>query len=176
LARSLAALADRIGRALVAPRAAFEDADRGIGGASDALLLLLLKFVVTELRAIVAAVWTGVVVGPSTGFPALLSRLSAAIGIDLVLILASGVVITIGAGRRRSPSRDFELASVAWMPVLVVTTVASLIQLAAGLRFSSVVSQAIAGAAIAWMAVWVVLAIRSARRRPLPDRADRSAA
>lgn len=158
-------LLDRIGAAIANPQRAMEDADRGIGGAPDVLLLLFAKFVATELPAIVAAFWTFAVVGPRAALPAFFARLSASIGTDLAIILIAGVVTTIAAGRRRSPGRDFDLATVAWIPPLFLTVAASMVQTIFRVRFGSIVDDVIAGVAIAWMAFGVLVAIRVARRR-----------
>jgi thiol-disulfide isomerase/thioredoxin len=158
-------LAGRVGAAIVSPRAALEAADRGEGGSPDALRLLLLKFVSTETRTIVAALWTAMVNGVSVGLPPLLGRLSAAVGVDLLMILVAGVIITVAAGRKRSPSRDFDLAVVAWVPVLLITSAGSLIQVIFDCTLPAGVAYAVTGVALAWMIGLIVVAIRVARGR-----------
>ncbi len=161
-------LARRAGAAIVAPRLALAAADRGDGGAPDALRLLLLKFVAAETRTIVAALWATLVNGPSVGLPPLLARVSAAVGTDLLMILIAGLVITVAAGRKRSPSRDFDLAVVAWIPVLLVTGLASLAQVLFDIQLPAAAAYVITGLAIGWMLTLVALAIRTARRRADP--------
>jgi hypothetical protein len=158
--------ADRIGRALVAPRRALADADHGDGGgAPDALVLLLLKVLCGEARFLVAAVWTLIVVGPGPAMSALAMQLSATIGLDLILILGGGVLITLAAGRRRAPSRDFDLACTAWVPVLVIDVAASLVTLVGDFELPAIAQQILWVVALGWMAVLLALAVATARRR-----------
>lgn len=157
---------ERIGTALVAPRRALSEVgDKG--GLNDAALLLLLAFLATELRAIVAAAWMALVMGPGVAGSALLTRLSSAIGVELVLVFGGGVVITLFAGKRRSPLRDFDLAGVALVPYLAVELAgslwATLLGPSMGQAFSSLLSLIALGA----FAAMVVLAVIETRRPPV---------
>lgn len=156
---------DRVGAALVSPRAALAETDRGVGGSADVFKLLLLKFVCAEAKAIVAAFWTMAVVGVGDGFTTLLNRLAEAVGSDLVLILVGAVVVIAAAGKKRSPGRDFDLAATAWIPALILTTLASLVQALMDATWPAAVVQGVASAALFWMTVMIVLAVQTARRR-----------
>lgn len=164
---------DRVGLALVAPARAFAAVDaegeRGRGGLPDAFRLLGLKFLALELKALVAIGWMLLLRGDvMRGVTLFGGRLSATLGTDLILILGAGAVVTVAAGRRRSPARDFDLAAVAWIPYLAVELAAQLVFTAARVSPSRGVSDALGVAALGAMAVWVILAIRHARRRPAP--------
>ena len=111
---------ERLGSALSAPRRAFAVADEARGGSADGMALLALAFVCVETRSLAAAAWGAWKLGPAHVLPALLARFQAALGTIVVLWLCAWLVITIGAGRKRSPSRDFDLAQVAWVPYLFV--------------------------------------------------------
>lgn len=156
---------ERVGAALVAPRHALAIADTGRGGAGDLAILLALDFLATETRAIVAALWTIVVASPMAGLQALLAHMNSALGEDLVLWLGAGVLITVLAGGRRSPGRDFDLAAVAWVPFLAIHLVGSL-ALSLGWHPAGWAIEALRVVALAWMGGLVILAILHARRRP----------
>jgi hypothetical protein len=156
---------DRVGAALVAPRRALADAEAGRGGLPDAVLLLVLKLVCTETQALVVGLWSFVAVGPVVALRALLAHLSGALGTDLVLLVAGGAAVTLLAGRRRNPSRDFDLAAVAWIPVLAVDTIASLAARLAGVEVGPRAAAALWLVALGWMALVLVLAVATARGR-----------
>ncbi len=160
-------LTTRVGLAVIAPRRAFEisDAAHGRAGLSDVATLLLLKFVCVEVRALVAVAWTMVTVGFMPGLGALGPRLQAALGLDLIVVFGGGVLVTLAAGRKRRPSRDFDLAAVAWIPYLVVTLIAQLVLTIAGVRPPRLVNDAIGLIALAVLAGWLGMAIRHARQR-----------
>jgi hypothetical protein len=159
-------LADRIGAALVRPARALADSDAGHGGgAHDALLLLLLKLVCLDTPALVAAGWTGLLVGPREAVQMLVARLSAVIGLDVACIFAGGVLVTILAGRRRAVGRDLDLGAVAFVPLLAVEVVAGLVAVVLGLRLSALGGYLVLGAGGLWMATLLGLAVRQARLR-----------
>ncbi len=168
MARGFIGFVDRVGRALVSPRRALAGADAGrrdAPGAPDALLLVLLKLVCGEARFFVAAARAIPRFGIGVAWNAFTARLQAAIGMDLVLILAGGLAVTLLAGRKRSPARDFELGCVAWMPVLAVDVVASLATSLAGWQVSPTVASVIWVVALTWMAALVGLSVVIARQR-----------
>jgi hypothetical protein len=146
---------DRLGAALLAPKKAFAEADAGRGGAPDAALLLALAFVCAELRVLVQAIWTALVVGLGAGLSLLLGRLLDFAGDALVVWGLSGLAITLAAGRKRSPSRDFDLAGVAFVPYLVLRLILDWVPAPRTLED---------GVAVAAAALWVVLAVWHARR------------
>jgi hypothetical protein len=161
------AFVERVGRAGVAPRRALEATDRGEGGAGDALALLLLKLVCGELRFFVAAAWALVVAGPGPAFSIFAARVSQVVGIDIIVTLVAGIVITLAAGRRRSPARDFELACTAWIPLLVVDLIASLVVAVFDLDLGPAAVWAIWAVALVWTAGVSYAAVRVARERTL---------
>jgi hypothetical protein len=156
---------DRIGAALVDPRRALAEADAGAGGLGDAATLLLLKVVCGETQVLVAGLWGVVVVGPAPALRALMTRVSSVLGLDLILLVLGGLAVTLLAGRRRSASRDFDLAAVAWVPVLAVDTLATAVTSLAGIDVSPLVRQLLWALALAWMAVVLALAVGQARAR-----------
>lgn len=158
--------AERIGAALVAPRAAVAAADsaRGQGRApGDLVLLLALGFVAQQTARITTAVWIAV----DGSFGAALGVLVQLAGRDLapvlLLLLGAAAALTVLAGRRRSPGADFDLACVAFVPAAVVHIAAALLgRLGAGgegLRLATSV------VGYGWAAVLLVLAWQQARRR-----------
>lgn len=158
-------LLDRVGQALVAPRRAMARADAEGGGAADAVILLLCKLVSVELPALVVAGWALVLGGGGQAMALLGVRLRAALGMDVVLMLAGGVVVTLLAGRRRSPGRDFDLACVAWTPVLLVDVAASLAANVLDARVPPWLRWGLWGAALLWMGVLLGAALMQARSR-----------
>ena len=120
---------ERVGAALVAPRAALRTADRpGAEGrtAGDATTLVALSFLATHLREIVAAVWIGTLEGPGVGLSLVLGVASRVLAMKLVVLFIAALVLTLAAGRARSLGRDFDLACVAFVPYLAVELVGSL--------------------------------------------------
>jgi hypothetical protein len=164
---SVPPLPTRVGLALVAPARAFQLADDADGraGLGDVATLLFLKFVATEAKAIVVALWTMVSVGILPGLGALGPRVLAAIGLDLLLVFGGGLVVTVLAGRGRRPSRDFDLASTAWIPYFTVTVLATLVLALTGWRPRALPGLVLGYAALGVYAVWIGLAIRHARAR-----------
>lgn len=155
----------RVGAALVEPRRALAAADAGRGGMPDALLLVLLKVVCTETPLLVASLWSLVVLGPGVALSALLARLAGVIGTDLLLLTVGGVAIFVFAGPRRDAARDFDLGAVAWIPVLAVDTLATLVARVSGLEIAGVARTALLVVALAWMASVCVLGVAQARGR-----------
>jgi hypothetical protein len=160
------ALLDRAGGMLVAPRTTLRALDRLNGsGAGDALWLLFLKVLCGELRILVAAFWTMIVVGFGPGVTLLLSRVGQAVSFDLILMLGAGVAVTLLAGRKRSTGRDFDLAAAAWVPVLVVDLAAGVVSTVLGIGLPPAVRTALVAVSLGWMALLVVLSVFVARER-----------
>jgi hypothetical protein len=168
----------RVGLALVSPRRAFELADGagGRAGLTDVATLLLFKFVAVELRSLIIAAWMAIGVGFLPGLGALGPRLQATLGFDLIVVFGGGALVTVLAGKKRRPSRDFDLAAVAWIPYLVLTLVAQLAllvaNLAAGVVATRWMSQMITMIGLALVAGWLGMAIRHARQRKDEPRVD----
>lgn len=163
---------DRIGLALVAPRRAFAASDAAAGrpgGLGDAFLLLGLKFLVTEVKTIVAALWLLVVRGePLRVLTILAGRMQAAIGTDVLLILVGGVIVTVAAGARRQASRDLDLGGVAWVPFFALGLVVELAGAVLRFRPGPAVADALKVAGFALWGLMVGLAVLHARARRAP--------
>ncbi|HVV83302.1 MAG TPA: hypothetical protein VHE35_09495, partial [Kofleriaceae bacterium] len=126
---------DRWGLALVAPRRAMALADQPshAGRASGDLLRAIgVVLVVAQTRALVAAGWVAVEVGPRLALPRILRALSGAAMLALVFVVVASVAVTAAAGRKRSLSADFELACVAAMAPVTVAVVATVVVAAVG--------------------------------------------
>ncbi len=159
---------DRIGAALVAPRAALAGADRddaaGRAG-TDAALLLLFMVVSLHTTQVVVSVWLGAVDSLSSGFGALVALIGRSVGTDLVFILVAGVVVTLAAGKRRSVGRDFDLACVAYVPFVTVKLLSQLVVTVADIAPTRVVTDSVMLIAIGWAGVVLALGILHARQR-----------
>jgi hypothetical protein len=158
-------LVDRVGQALVAPRRAMARTDADGGGAADALVLLLVKLVTVELPALVVAGWALILGGAGQAVTLIGVRMRAALAMDVILMLVGWGIVMAGAWRRASPARDFDLACVAWTPVLVVDVAASL---AAGVAHAQVpppLRYALWGVALVWMGALLGAAVVQARSR-----------
>jgi len=159
---------DRIGAALAAPRRALTvaDTEEAAGKAgSDAALLILLSFVAVHTSEVVVAGWLTKTEGIRVGLTAVAGSLSRSLGIQLVVLFAAGVSLTLAAGRRRSLGRDFDLACVVFVPYLVVGLGAQMVTRLAGMQPPAILSQIVTVGAYAWaMFVWV-LAVQHARGR-----------
>lgn len=129
-------------------------------------MLLCAAFVALDARAIAATLWAMLVVDPLAGLGALVRRGLAAVGADLLVWLAAGLAVTAGAGRRRCPSRDFELAVVAWLPFFAVRLLASLGAQVAGVAPGRELRTGASALGLAFAAAWAALAVAHARRRP----------
>ena len=158
---------DRVGAALVEPRRALCAADAGKGGMPDALLLVLLKIVCTETPLLVASLWSLVVLGPGVALSALLARLAGVVGTDLLLLTVGGIAVFVLAGQRRDATRDFDLGAVAWIPVVAVDTLATLVSRLAGLEIAGAARMILLGVALAWMLLVCGLGVGVAREREL---------
>jgi hypothetical protein len=157
----------RVGLAVLAPRRAFElaDAANGRAGLTDVATLLLFKFLAVEARALIMAAWTMIGVGFLPGLGMLGPRLQATLGFDLIVVFGGGALVTLVAGGKRRPGRDFDLAAVAWIPYLVVTLVAQLVLVIANVRATLRLSQVITLLALTVLAGWLGMAVRHARQR-----------
>lgn len=159
---------DRIGAALVAPRAALAAADQedaaGRTG-TDAALLLVFAVLALHTTQVVVSVWLGAVDSVSSGFSAVVALIGRSVGTDLVFILVAGVVVTAAAGKRRSVGRDFDLACVAYVPFLTVKLLSYLVVTLAGIAPTKAVTDSVMLIAIGWAGVVLALGILHARRR-----------
>ncbi len=168
----------RIGLALVRPRAAVAGADadgKGRAG-NDLIVAVLVATAVIHARELVAAAWLAVVIDLGIGGRAALDAVSRGLTVPLSALAVAALAIYVGAGRKRALGRDFDLACVAVLPVIVVELAASLAIAVTGVRVPGWASWAVTGAGAAWSAAIVVLAIAHARRReqPAPELAPRA--
>ena len=158
---------DRWGLALAAPRQALALADEpeGAGRASGDLLRAIgVLLVVAQTRTLVAAAWVAVEVGPGMALPRLLRALSGAAMLALVFVVVAAVAVTLGAGRRRSLSADFELACVAGLAPVTVAMAATIVVGALGAP--GPIGRGVALAlALGWGGALAALAVVQARRR-----------
>ena len=162
------AFIERVGAAIVAPRRALAASDTGDDpgrAGSDAGALIALVFLVVATREIVAAVWLTAAAGIGVGFGALVGALSHSITMELAFIVVSAVALTLAAGRRRALGRDFDLACVAFVPIVVVKLSATLVLRAASYAPGPAVTNAISVTAYGWACVVLFFAWRQARSR-----------
>ena len=154
---------DRWGEALVAPRRAMARADAAPHGGrpgTDLALAVLVAVVVAHTRALVAAGWIAVELGPRPALAPLIAALTATATVPLAVVAVATAVIWLAAGRRRDLGRDADLACVVALPPLAVAMItASLVRLVD-------VPPRLAWLAVAAAGVWpAVTAMAIARRR-----------
>lgn len=159
---------DRIGAALVAPRAALAAADAqdaaGRTG-TDAAVLLLFGVFAVHTTQVAVSIWLGVADSIASGLSALVALIGRSVGTDLVFILVAGVVVTAAAGKRRSMGRDFDLACVAYVPFVAVKLLSYLVVSLAGIEPTRAVTDSAMLLAIGWSVVVLALGIAHARQR-----------
>lgn len=159
-------LVARLGLALVKPRAALATAgDREHAGRSgtDLLIAILVLVVVTQLRAIVSAVWLGAAVEATLGLRAIVQTLTDVLAIDLGFLLLGALAIWAASGPRRDLGRASDLSCVAVLPLVFVELVATVVVLAFGLEVPRAVMSGLSLVAYAWTGVLVALAIAFVR-------------
>jgi peroxiredoxin len=159
---------DRVGSAIAAPRRALASSDVGDDPGrtgSDAATLIGLVFLVVATREIVASVWLMFAAGIGVGLQALISSLSHSITMELAFVVVSAIVLTLAAGRQRAIGRDFDLACVAFVPIVVVKLVATLVLRVTRHVPTHDVTTLISVVAYAWGGVVLFYAWRQARSR-----------
>jgi thiol-disulfide isomerase/thioredoxin len=164
-------LVERLGLALVRPRAALACAgDREHAGRSgtDLLIAIAVLVVVTQLRAIVSAVWLGAAVEVSLGLRAIVQTLTDVLAIDLGFLLLGALAIWAASGPRRNLGRASDLSCVAVLPLVFVELIATVIVLALGLDVPRGVMTGLSLTAYAWTGVLVALAIGVVRAPASP--------
>ena len=163
-------LVERLGLALVKPRAALATAgDRAHAGRSgtDLLIAIAVLVLVTQLRAIVSAVWLGAAVEATLGLRAIVQTLTDVLAIDLGFLLLGALAIWAASGPRRDLGRASDLSCVAVLPLVFVELVATVIVLALGLEVPRAVMSGLSLVAYTWTGVLVALAV-SVVRTPAP--------
>lgn len=161
-----AQLVTRIGAALVAPKQALEACGRHIGKTpGDAALLLVLAFVAIDMVDVVSGAWMMIDGHFGPGMQMLLSQLARVASAPLVFLVAGGVGISLLAGHKRSLGADFDLACVAFVPVIVVEVAVALVFAAVGFVPDPIVARVVVVCAYAWGGVVLVLGLKQARSR-----------
>jgi hypothetical protein len=174
---------ERIGAALVAPGRAMAAADGAGADAAagqgppartggDVAVLVVLGFVAIHAPAVTAALWVALADSPGAGLTALAGVFSRAVGPQLLFLLCAGLIVTALAGSRRSVGRDYDLAFVAYVPLLVVEAAATLALALAGADGSETARRLVGVVAYGWAGAVLVVAVRCARRR-LPRGTER---
>ena len=126
---------DRIGAAVVAPRTALAISDTAEGrgrASSDVAILLLLALVAVETSLFAMAGWSIWDGDWSGALTVIMVGAKQRLAMPIVLLFGATVALTIIAGRRRSPADDFDLVSVALVPLVLVELLHTLLA-AAGL-------------------------------------------
>ena len=121
---------DRIGAALVAPRAALRASDgpEGQGRASsDITTLLLLTIAAIETELFVTVGWMVADGEYSGALTVLVTGAQKHLIMPIILLIGGGLALTLLAGKRRSTSRDFDLTCVALTPLVIAELVHSLV-------------------------------------------------
>lgn len=164
----------RIGAVLASPRRALRNVEAHGGGLRDAIYLALLGVACFWLRDLAEAV-LGLSHLPLTDVLGRVFQLVAlAFREGAVVIVPAAVLLTVFAGRgRRDPSRDVELAALAYVPYFAVLSVERALALDAVLGpFSPQAHQIWQGLGLAWGLVVLGLALQLARRRDQPKEAS----
>jgi thiol-disulfide isomerase/thioredoxin len=159
----------RLGLAIAHPRWALTVAtDRAHVGrsGSDLILAMLILLVGTQLRGLATAVWLGGEVSPGLGVRAAARVLTAALTVDLGLLLLGAVAVYALAGPKRNLGRAFDLACVAALPLLFVDLGATVAVRAVGVAVPSAVGWLLTGLSYGWMGTLIALALRPARIAP----------
>jgi thiol-disulfide isomerase/thioredoxin len=168
-------LVDRIGAAVVRPREALAVAgDRRHAGrsGSDLLVAIIVLLLATQLRALVAATWLGVVVDGSLGVRAFVQTLTDTLVVNLGFLVVGAAAIYIATGAQRELGRAFDFACVAVLPLLFVDLAASVVVHAADLAVPRAVMWLLSLSSYAWTAVLIALACVEARRKEARPNAD----
>jgi hypothetical protein len=172
LRRSLG-FVDRVGAALVAPRALLgeEATHPRPHGLSDITWLLLFRVVAGELPQLAHAVSLGLDHGVGFGATSALQAFGAVVP-DIAGVLVGGLVLSLFVGGQSRPhGRSLDLAAYAWVPYLAVGAAAALIEGVRGYAPSRRLQTAVQAVALAWAAaVWCValFSTRGAAKRAAP--------
>jgi thiol-disulfide isomerase/thioredoxin len=155
--------------ALAEPARALADVDLRGGGVRDAAWLVLIGVLCFRLEDLTRALLGLSHLSLGTVIRQLLAVVSREVQEAVVVVIAAGVAVVIGAGRgRRDPSRDLELGALAYVPFFAARGVyRALEHQALGGPLPLSANQLATSVAALWALVLVVLAIRQARRRPL---------
>jgi peroxiredoxin len=160
-----ARLPARIGALLASPATALPEVDREGGGVRDALWVAVVASVCLRLAEIERA-FIGWEAAPLAVVRQVLMVLAQQFRWPVVMAVAASVVITVLAGKgRRDPARDSELGALACVPFFAAKAILVTFHLDRVLGDSSfAVEQAATVAALPW----VLIGVRTARRRGDP--------
>ena len=168
----------RFGLALARPRWALaigdDPAESGRPGV-DLVVLLLVAVGVVHLREAVTAGWLIAEGEPRAGMRILVDHVAQAVMMPLGWMLLGAAIIWVFAGSRRAIGRDFDLACVAVVPMVVVTIVAWLVVRIFDLDLPAAAGWVVEGIGFAWTSVLILLAVLQARGRPGPSAAGAAA-
>ena len=169
---------DRVGAALVAPRHALQAADRARAEgktAGDAMVLVAISFVAIYTRQIAVALWISAADSVQVGVQLLLGTLSQALAMKLAALFLAGLTLTVVAGRRRSLGRDFDLACVAFVPLIAIELASALLVRGAavlGTNLGPVFHASAQAVAYGWAIVVLILAWLQIRHRVVAGQAS----
>jgi hypothetical protein len=163
---------ERVGGALVSPRATLRAIAAGANGrgAADVALLIAARLICGELPRLVRAWFRARELGFGAGVQTLFATVQTALP-DLIAILVAALVMSLFAGRppkREQPRADaLDLAAYAWVPYLAITVLASIYFSLRGLPPSHRTEMLVSAIAIGWACVvWLcgLAALRDSRR------------
>lgn len=155
-----------MGAAIAAPRVAMAASDTPAAqgrASSDIAILLLLAVLAVETRLMAISGWMIVDGDWSGAITVFLVGARQHLTMPIILLLGASVVLTIFAGKRRRISDDFDLVSVALIPLVVVELLNSALFLM-GLD----VHQIAVYLGYTWAAGLLVVAYLQTRKRSLP--------
>ncbi len=160
----------RIGTLLAAPdRALARIQMEGRGAVVDSLRLLLLGLLCFQVPELARAAAVARDISWNSALTGLLNLLAQEFRAALIGVVPAGLAITLLAGRgRRDPGLDIELGAASFVPYFALSGLGRLLGPTPGLGLPPLVSSALAAAGMLWALVLVGLAIRLARRRPVP--------
>jgi hypothetical protein len=164
-------LVDRVGAALVSPRALLREEARAPHprGLGDLTVLLLVRLIATELPDLARAVAFGLDHGPLFGVVTALHTFEQIVP-DVAGILVGAVALSLlGGAAARSGGRSLDLAAYAYVPYLAVAAAAWTFSSLRGHDPSRDKEALLHGTALVWsVVVWVLalLAARSASEQP----------
>jgi peroxiredoxin len=157
-----ARLPARIGALLASPTRALAEVDREGGGVRDALWVAIAASACLKLNEIERA-FIGWEAAPLAVVRQVLMVLAQQLRWPVVMAVAASVLITVLAGKgKRDPSRDSELGALSCVPFFAAKTILVTFHLD---RLLGDGPWAVEQAATVAVLPWVLLAVRTARRR-----------
>ena len=159
---------ERIGGALVRPRALLSDGAAARHGVSDVAVLLALRVVAGETPLLARGVLGVPVLGPAALLRGVVQAVQSILP-DLLGILLGGMLLGLLAGKRGAGrGREQEMAAYAWLPYLAVTLAKALLDTALQRLPSRAEELATTALALGWSALVWGIALVEARREAAP--------